>query len=103
MLSYKGNNLNLAAGIAGDREIAKPTKLANYFLLQNLRCFAQNYANAKAAARNFCTLGKGAENERVLRLTRKPKWSNDVAGYKRDFLLLIVRPKHSNTVSNKRI
>ena len=73
MLSYKGNNLNLAAGIAGDREIAKPTKLANYFLLQNLRCFAQNYANAKAAARNFCTLGKGAENERVLRLTRKPK------------------------------
>jgi hypothetical protein len=48
-------------------------------------------------------LGKGAENERVLRLTRKPKWSNDVAGYKRDFLVLIVRPKHSNTVSNKRI
>lgn len=40
--SYSANNLNLAAGIAGDKEMAKPTKLANYFLLQNLRCVEQN-------------------------------------------------------------
>jgi hypothetical protein len=38
MLSYNGSNLNLAAGMAGDSEIARPTKLASYFLLQNRRC-----------------------------------------------------------------
>jgi hypothetical protein len=53
ILSYKGSSLKRAAGIAGEREIAKPTKLANYFLLQNLRCLAQNYAKAKAAVRSF--------------------------------------------------
>ena len=37
ILSYKGSSLKRAAGIAGEREIAKPTKLANYFLLQYLR------------------------------------------------------------------
>jgi hypothetical protein len=80
MLSYNDNNLNLAAGIAGDSEIASPTKLASYFLLQKRRCFAQNCAKARAAYLNFCTFGKGAEKARVLKLTRNPKWSNDVAG-----------------------
>jgi hypothetical protein len=80
ILSYSGNNLNLAAGIAGDSEIARPTKLASYFLLQKRRCYAQNYASASAAYLNFCTFGRGAEKARVFRLTRNPKWSNDVAG-----------------------
>jgi hypothetical protein len=89
--------------MAGESEIAKPTKLANYFLLQNLRWAAQNYAKAKAEERNFCTFGKGAENARVFKLTRKPKWSNCVEGCKRDFLVLMVRPKHSNTVKSNLI
>lgn len=55
ILSYKASNLNLAAGIAGDSEIASPTKLASYFLLQKRRCKAQNYANESAIARSFCT------------------------------------------------
>jgi hypothetical protein len=42
MLSYSANNLNLAAGIAGLKDMANPTKLANRFLLQNLLCAAQN-------------------------------------------------------------
>jgi hypothetical protein len=37
MLSYKARSLNLAAGIAGDKEIARPTKLASCFLLQKRR------------------------------------------------------------------
>ena len=100
MLSYNGNNLNRAAGIAGEREIARPTKLASYFLLQNRRCFAQNSAKARACVRNFYSLGRGAEKERVRKLTRRPKWSNDVAGLRRDFLVLIVKPKHSRTLSS---
>jgi hypothetical protein len=40
--SYKANSLNLAAGMAGDNEIANPTKLANCFLLQIRRWAAQN-------------------------------------------------------------
>ena len=103
ILSYKGSSLKRAAGIAGEREIAKPTKLANYFLLQYLRWAAQNYAKAKAAVRNFYTLGKGAENSRVLRLTRNPKWSNAVAGCNLDFFVLIVSAKHSKIVKSKRI
>jgi hypothetical protein len=42
MLSYNANNLNLPAGIAGESEMAKPTKLASCFLLQNRLCDAQN-------------------------------------------------------------
>ena len=53
ILSKSASNLNLDAGIAGDREIAKPTKLASYFLLQNRRCLAQKYAKFKATAQSF--------------------------------------------------
>ena len=42
ILSYNANSLNLAAGIAGVKEIANPTKLARSFLLQYRLCFAQN-------------------------------------------------------------
>jgi hypothetical protein len=100
MLSYKASNLNRAAGIAGDNEIASPTKLASCFLLQYRLCEAQNYANANAAARNFITFSRGAINWRALRSTRRPKWSNYAAGVKRDFLKLIVSPKHCRMVTN---
>jgi hypothetical protein len=42
ILSYNAKSLNREAGIAGEREMANPTKLANYFLLQNRRWAAQN-------------------------------------------------------------
>ena len=73
MLSYNASSLNLAAGIAGESDIANPTKLASCFLLQKRRCEAQNYAKDKAAARNFYTLASGAENERARKLKRRPK------------------------------
>jgi hypothetical protein len=62
ILSYKANNLNLAAGIAGLNDIANPTKLAKCFLLQKRLCYAQNYASCNAAARNFITFSRGAVN-----------------------------------------
>jgi hypothetical protein len=40
--SYRGKSLNLAAGIAKERDIAKPIKEASYFLLTTLRCYAAN-------------------------------------------------------------
>ena len=48
--------------MAGDNEMANPTKLASCFLLQYRLCEAQNYAMAKAAARNFITFSRGAMN-----------------------------------------
>ena len=42
MESYNASNLKRAAGMAGESEMASPTKLASYFLLQYLRCSAQN-------------------------------------------------------------
>ncbi len=42
ILSYRANSLNRAAGIAGLKEIARPTKLASSFLLQYRLCLAQN-------------------------------------------------------------
>jgi hypothetical protein len=42
ILSYRAKSLNLAAGIAGLKEIASPTKLARTFLLQYRLCAAQN-------------------------------------------------------------
>jgi hypothetical protein len=100
MLSYSASNLKRAAGMAGDNEMANPTKLASCFLLQYLLCEAQNYAKANAAARNFITFSRGAINYRDLRSTRRPKWSNYASGVKRDFLKLMVRPKHYKIVTN---
>jgi hypothetical protein len=62
ILSYKANNLNLAAGMAGLREIARPTKLASDFLLQYRLCLAQNCANCIAADRSLITFSRGATN-----------------------------------------
>jgi hypothetical protein len=73
ILSYKAKSLNLPAGIAGDRDIAKPTKLASCFLLQNLLCLEQNYANYSAAARSFITFSRGAANCLLRRSTFSPK------------------------------
>jgi len=53
ILSYKANNLKRPAGIAGDKEIANPTKLANCFLLHQRRWAAQNCASYKAVVRSF--------------------------------------------------
>lgn len=100
ILSYNESNLKRAAGIAGDKEIANPTKLASAFLLQNRLCDAQNWANVKAAAFTFLIFSLGAANRRFLKSTRKPKWSNYAVGVKLDFLKLIVKPKHYNMVSN---
>ena len=100
ILSYKANNLNLAAGIAGDKAIAMPTKLASCFLLQYLRCWEAPCASFRAAALNFRTFSAGAKNWRLRRSTLKPKWSNYEAGTKLDFLLLIVSPKHYKIVNN---
>ena len=73
ILSYSANNLNLPAGMAGDKDIAKPTKLASYFLLQNLLCYEQNCANYRAAARSFMTFSRGAAKSLLRRSTFKPK------------------------------
>ena len=100
ILSYKASNLKRAAGMAGDNEMASPTKLASYFLLQYRLCKAQNCASASAEARNFNTFSRGAINWRALRSTRKPKWSNCAEGTNRDFLKFIVRPKHCNIVTS---
>jgi hypothetical protein len=62
--------------MAGESEIASPTKLASCFLLQYLRCEAQNYAKARAAARSFITFSRGAINCLLRKSTLRPKWSN---------------------------
>jgi hypothetical protein len=59
--------------MAGDKDIAKPTKLASYFLLQNLLCYEQNCANYNAAARSFMTFSRGAAKCLLRRSTFKPK------------------------------
>jgi hypothetical protein len=59
--------------MAGDNDIASPTKLASYFLLQYRLCEAQNYANYNAAARSFTTFSRGAMNYLLRRSTRSPK------------------------------
>ena len=73
ILSYRAKSLNLAAGIAGLKEIASPTKLANNFLLQYRLCYAQNYAKCMAADLNFITFSRGATNYRARRSTPSPK------------------------------